>query len=114
MDDAFKALINEFNKYSDERNLGIELVMTYFTDSNDNIGYNDYSSTLSLFTKKNNKYDVFAYDPLYLNIFSPYLLELDEYLPKELMDLYSSEVNKKLVYHDGHYRGLVIIFYIFI
>jgi len=109
MDDAFKALINEFNKYSDERNLDIELVMTYFTDSNDTIGYNDYSSTLSLFTKKNNKYDVFAYDPLYLNIFSPYLLELDEYLPKELMDLYSSEVNKKLVYHDGHYRGLPLM-----
>ena len=111
MDDQFRAIVKEFNRYSDENNLGIELNLIYFTDSNDSIGYVDYSKALSLFEMKSKKYDIFAYDFQYLNIFSPYLLELDDYLPKNLTDLYSSKNNKKLTIYNDHILGFVIISY---
>jgi len=107
LDEAFQVMVDLFNSYSKENSLDVNLKLTYFTYENDGEGYNDYTKTLSLFGKKNknNKYDIFAYDTLYLNVFSPYLLELDEYLPKDFTDLYSSEINRKLTFSDGHIRG---------
>jgi len=111
MDEAFRTLLDEFNKYAEKCNSDIELQMTYFSDVIDTVGYNDYSKTLSLIGKKNNKYDIFAYDVQYLNVYSPYLLELDQYLPKNFTDLFSlSKINKKLIFNDdGHISGIVII-----
>jgi len=109
MDDQFRSIVKEFNRYSNEKNLDIELNLIYFTDSNDTIGYVDYSKALSLFGKRNKKYDIYAYDFQYLNIFSPYLLELEEYLPKNLTDLYSSKNNKKLTTYNGHILGFPIM-----
>ena len=65
-------MIDSFNKYANETNKDIHLELTYFTDVNNFAGYNDYSNTLRLFWKKNNKYDVFAYDANYISEFSPY------------------------------------------
>jgi len=112
MDQAYELLVNGFNEYTNEKNIDLELKLTYFTDSSETVGYNDYSKTLSILGRKNNKFDIFGFDIQYLNIFSPYLLELDKHLPKNFTDLYSSDINKKLTYHDGHIRGLVIIIYI--
>jgi len=98
-------MINSFNKYANETNKDIQLQLTYFTDVSNVVGYNDYSSTLSLLGKKNSKYDIFAYDANYLSAFSPYLMELDNYLPKNFTDLYSSKYNRMLNYYNGHIRG---------
>jgi len=56
MDDVFRLVINEFNRYSKENNLNIDLHMTYFIDQNNTQGYNfnDYEQTLSLFGKRIN------------------------------------------------------------
>ncbi|ORY55562.1 periplasmic binding protein-like II [Neocallimastix californiae] len=107
LDDAFNLIVNDFNKYSNETNLGITLRMTYFIDQNSAQGYNDYSQTLSLFGKKKNKYDIFAYDPFYIKIFSPYLVELENYPQlKEYFDLYNTDDNKKLTELNNHRYGL--------
>jgi len=109
LDDAFNLIVNDFNKYSNETNLGITLRMTYFIDQNSAQGYNDYSQTLSLFGKKKNKYDIFAYDPFYIKIFSPYLVELENYPQlKEYFDLYNTDDNKKLTELNNHRYGLVM------
>jgi len=81
--------------------------LTYYTDSITSISLPEILSSLG---KKNDTYDIILYDTTYLNIVSPYLLELDEYLPKNLTDLYSSKKNKMLTYHNGHIRGLVYVF----
>jgi len=112
LDDAFQLIIEEFNNYANETNLDIQLKMTYFTDENDgDIGYNDYDKTLKLLEKKKNKYDIFAYDPLYLKIFSNYLLDLKKYPDntiKEYLDLYSTKDNIDLTEYNGHRVGFVI------
>jgi len=110
LDDAFNFMINSFNRYANETNKDIQLQLTYFTDVSNVVGYNDYSSTLGLLGKKNSKYDIFAYDANYLSAFSPYLMELDEYLPKNFTDLYSSKNNRMLNYYNGHIRGFLNIF----
>jgi len=104
-------MVESFNKYANETNKNIQLQLTYFTDVNNVAGYNDYISTLRLFGKKNNKYDVFAYDANYIYAFSPYLLELDNYLSKNITDLYSSKNNKLFSYCNNHIRGIVIILF---
>jgi len=111
MDEAFRILLDEFNKYAEQCNSDIELQMTYFSDSIDTVGYNDYSKTLSLIGKKNNRYDIFAYDVQYVKVYSSYLLELDKYLPKNFTDKYSSsKISKKLIYNsDGHISGIPLI-----
>ena len=77
MEGAFSFMVESFNKYANETNKNIQLKLTYFSDVNNVAGYIDYTSTLNLLGKRNNKYDIFAYDANYLSAFSPYLLELD-------------------------------------
>jgi len=108
-------MIKDFNNYSKERGLNINLSLTYFSDLNNTKGYSDYDLTLSLLGKKHHKYDMFLYDMNYLKIYAPYLLELENYLPKKCIDLYSSENNNKLTVYNEHRLGLVKIYiYIFI
>ncbi|OUM64794.1 hypothetical protein PIROE2DRAFT_8336 [Piromyces sp. E2] len=89
MDDIFNTIVDEFNTYANETDLDIQLKVVYYSELDGNKGYNGYDSTLAFISSKNNKYDLFAYDPTYINIFSPYLLDLNGRLPKELIDLYS-------------------------
>eukprot|EP00833_Pecoramyces_ruminatium_P011474 jgi/Orpsp1_1/1185506/evm.model.c7180000094118.1 len=86
--------------------------MTYFTDLNNIQGYNDYYKTLGILKNKYHKYDIFGYDTLYLKIFSPYLLELENYLPDEYLKLFSSDNNIKISVYNNHRYGLPL-FYIF-
>jgi len=104
-------MINCFNKYANETNKDIQLKLTYFTNINNIAGYNDYTSTLGLLEKKSKKYDIFAYDANYLSKFSPYLLELDKYLSKNITNLYSTKNNKLFSFYNGHIRGIVIIIF---
>ncbi|KAL6625951.1 hypothetical protein U3516DRAFT_622772 [Neocallimastix sp. 'constans'] len=99
-------MIKDFNNYSKERGLNINLSLTYFSDLNNTKGYSDYDLTLSLLGKKHHKYDMFLYDMNYLKIYAPYLLELENYLPKKCIDLYSSENNNKLTVYNEHRLGL--------
>ncbi|ORX80036.1 hypothetical protein BCR32DRAFT_245916 [Anaeromyces robustus] len=83
--------------------------MTYFTDQNSTQGYKDVYSTLSLLKKKNNKYDIFAYDANYLKEFAPYLLELEKHLSRQSLEYYSSNDNRKLTEYNGHRYGMPFI-----
>jgi len=106
--DVFKTVVEEFNKHSEKNNLDIELKLTSYTDSIASINLPEILSSLG---DNDDTYDIIVYDTVYLNTISPYLLELDEYLPKNLTDLYSSKKNKMLTYHNDHIRGLPLLIY---
>jgi len=108
-DTLYSTLRDEFNKYSKENNLGIELEMNLFSDQNvtaDNV--NEYGTTIDSYLLKNsNKYDIYCYDPLYTIKFSPHLLNLEMELPKAHMDLYSSGDAKKVGAYNNKWVGIV-------
>jgi len=54
-------------------------------------------------------YDIFAYDPTYIKNFSPYLLDLEDWLSKDYLDQYSSSDSLKLSVYNGHRYGIVYI-----
>ncbi|ORX64985.1 periplasmic binding protein-like II [Anaeromyces robustus] len=111
-DDVFPLMVNGFNAYSKENNLDIDLELTFFSEDNNTQGYIDLYATLNLLKKKTNKYDIFAYDPLYLRSFTPYLIELDEWVDKELLDIYSTkEVLNISVFNNHRYGIPIILFY---
>ncbi|KAG4090699.1 hypothetical protein H8356DRAFT_631111 [Neocallimastix lanati (nom. inval.)] len=51
-------------------------------------------------------YDIFAYDPTYIKNFSPYLLDLEDWLSKDYLDQYSSSDSLKLSVYNGHRYGI--------
>jgi len=107
LNDAFNLIMEDFNKYANETGLDITLEIFRITNIKGEDGYNDYDSALTFMTRKNNKYDLFVYDTNYIKIYSPYLLDLNKHLPKEHLDMYSSENNKKVTIYNDKRVGLV-------
>jgi len=106
----YSSVINDFNsRYAKEHNLDIDLQLHLFTEANSTVGEDFYSSTIStLLNKKTSKYDVFIYDPLFTRRYYPYFVDLKEYLPEELMALYSStEEARQSGFYNGKWVGLV-------
>jgi len=105
----YQSIIDDFNnKYTKENNLDIELNLILYDETNSTYGEQFYSSTVhSLLSKQIGRYDVYIYDPLFTRRYAPYFLDLQEYLPKEHMDMYTStDEAKKSCYFDGKWLGL--------
>jgi len=106
--DIYNTLVNEFNKYSKENKLDIELDMILFSDQNITYELQEYGSTIdSLLLRKSKKHDIYCFDPLYTIKYSPNLLDLGNELPKEHIDLYSSSDAKKVGVYNNKWVGLV-------
>jgi len=106
----YQELIGNFNKkYAKENNLDIELKLVLFDETNSNYGEEFYSTTVySWLNRQTSKYDVYIYDPLFTRRYTPYLLDLQEYLPKEHMAMYTSTSEaKNSCYYDEKWVGLV-------
>ncbi|ORX64984.1 periplasmic binding protein-like II, partial [Anaeromyces robustus] len=108
-DEAFPLMVSRFNDYSLNKGLNITLQMILYTESNSTQGYVGVDATLDLMRRKKNKYDLFAYDPLYLRNFSPYLLELDEWLDQELLDAFSANDVRAITDYNNHRYGIPVI-----
>jgi len=109
--DIYSEVVNDFNnKYAKEHNLDIKLKLHMFTEQNTTFGEDFYSSTIdSILNRKSHKYDVFIYDPLFTRRYSPYFIDLQDYLPKELMSLYTSNADAaKTGYYNGQWIGVPI------
>ena len=110
-DEMFKLLIDQFNQYSKENNLDIELDMMLFSGANTTItSTSEYGSTVdTLLLKKSTKYDVYCYDPVYIKKYAPHLEDLKPRLSKENLELYNIGDALKVSIHDNNWVGLVII-----
>jgi len=107
----YPLMIDDFNnRYVKEKNLDINLKLILFTEENSTFGEDFYSSTVdSILNKKSNKYDVFIYDPLFTRRYSPYFIDLKEYLPEEHMRMYTTNPDAaKAGYYNNQWIGLPI------
>jgi len=111
----YSSIIDEFNKYSVEKNLNITLNLQLYTPMNSTIYTDDYGSVVESFLKKKkeNTYDIFFYNNIYSPRFGKYFYDLKEILPKEHIDMYDPFVLSQSCSYGNKIVGLVNI-YIFI
>jgi len=110
-------MVDMFNKYSKENNLDIDVDLIFFGRTNLSSSITEYENTLeSIFSKKNDKYDLIIMYELNVKEFGDHLLELDDYIPEEYKNYYSKGKSYKTCFNDdGKWISLVNIFiYIFI
>jgi len=99
-----------FNEYSEKNNLNIILNLNLFTPLNSTIQMKDYGTTVeALLSKKTDKYDIFFYENIYISRYANHFINLKGRVSKEIMDLYSSDLNYKLCTIDDRWVGLVNI-----
>ncbi|ORX80973.1 hypothetical protein BCR32DRAFT_268565 [Anaeromyces robustus] len=92
-DQVYIPFINDFNNYSKEHNLNITVNLNLLTRLNTTYSITDFGSMVEvLLKKKTTKYDIFFYDNLYTSKYEPYLLDLNEFVPKELLDQYNDDI----------------------
>ena len=106
----YPIIIDDFNnRYVKEKNLDINLKLHLFTEENTTFGEDFYSSTVTqLLNRKKDKYDVFLYDPLFTRRYSPYFVNLEDYLPEEHIAMYTSSPEAvKSGYYNNKWIGLV-------
>jgi len=109
--DAFTELysrfIKEFNEYSIKENLDIHLEMTLFSIVNTTEFMRDYPATIDyILNRKNKKYDLFVFDPIYTKKYSPFLTVIDDWLP-EYIEWYSEGASEQTSKYKGHWYSLV-------
>eukprot|EP00833_Pecoramyces_ruminatium_P017622 jgi/Orpsp1_1/1191654/evm.model.d7180000087585.1 len=103
----YPTVINEFNKYSKLNNLDIKLQFVLFSEKNTSIGRDQYDSTIDLYLKKKTKkFDLYIFDPIYTKRYSSHFIDLNKWLPKEHLDLYSSGEAKKICVYNNKWVGL--------
>lgn len=77
--------------------MDINLNLNYFTISNstDNNTNNNCASLLNLFLmRKSNKYDLYFFGNELTSSLADYFVDLKMYMPKDLLDMYSSTKTK--------------------
>jgi len=110
--ELFGPIIEDFNRYSQKNNLKIHVNLDLYTEKNSTFVVSDYESLIdTLIKKKNNKYELYFYDNIYSSKFGRYLLNLEDFLPKEHIDMYKPGIASQSCVYKKKWVGLVIIFY---
>lgn len=109
----YKSYVNMFNEYSEHMNLNIKVNLILMTKSNSTESFlNNGAMFESLLKKKNNKYDIFFYDGTFSQDYGPYLLNLNELLPKIHIDMYNKKILSQISMYKDKIVGLVSFFFI--
>jgi len=99
--DLYSLITREFNQYAVENEIDIYLNFTLFSIENSTNGWDSYDSSMDLLlSKKSTKYDVIIYDPVYTRRYSPYFVDLTDYLSPLHLKKYSSDSEKLGKYND--------------
>ncbi|ORX85084.1 periplasmic binding protein-like II [Anaeromyces robustus] len=99
---VFSDMVNDFNKYSKDNDLNININLNSITRANFTHAVEDYESLLDyLFKKKSNKYDLILFDSIYKLRFGPHLLNLKDRLPEEHVKMYMEGIaNQTCIYNN--------------
>ncbi|OUM58224.1 hypothetical protein PIROE2DRAFT_16567 [Piromyces sp. E2] len=94
-------LTEDFNKYSKENELDLELNMFLFSAKNMTVGSDNYESTIDvLLKKKSTEYALYVYDPLHTRRYAPHFVDLKEMLGEEYINTFSYDAYQTSVYED--------------
>ncbi|ORX89675.1 periplasmic binding protein-like II, partial [Neocallimastix californiae] len=98
-------VIEKFNKYSNENDLGINIELNVFTEKNFTGSIFNYGDVIeSILKKSKTKYDLYFYDNTYGSRYGNYFLDLKEYLSEDLIKLY----DKKIISDTCIYKNKLI------
>eukprot|EP00833_Pecoramyces_ruminatium_P002588 jgi/Orpsp1_1/1176620/evm.model.c7180000058342.1 len=106
-ENSFSSLIDQFNKHSKENNLDIEVKIELFTPANYSAEISDYGALIdSILRKKNKKFDLIFYDHAYTTRYGPYLLNLENRLPKDHIKMYESGIGSYICRFSDNWVSL--------
>ncbi|ORX80267.1 periplasmic binding protein-like II [Anaeromyces robustus] len=106
-DSTYTPMAKRFNEYAKEHNMDIEVEVELFLRSNSSLFVDDYGSQIEhLLKKRSTKYDLFFYDVIYTPRYSPYFVDLRDYLPEEHIANYSLGISSESCTHNGKWVGL--------
>jgi len=101
-----------FNEYAQKNNIDIRMIPTVYTPENSTSNVNDFwSSVYTILENKSTKYDIIFYDVIYSPRYSPFLLDLNDWLPEKHLDLYSGKAATEVGKFKGKWVGLVSVNY---
>jgi len=107
--ESYTPMAKIWNDYAKENGIDIELLVTTYSVANSSLNVDNFGMSMEyLLKKETKKYDIFFYDTMYSRRYSPYFLDLKEYLPKEHMKLYSNGIAPQICTYDGKWVGLPI------
>ncbi|ORX83696.1 periplasmic binding protein-like II, partial [Anaeromyces robustus] len=107
--DIYHAVADDFELHKKELGLeNVKLDMTVFSSENITFDIADYESVIdSLLAKNTKKYDIFTYDPLYIEKYSENFMDVKDLVPKEHLELYShGDAKKTCVNSKNEWIGL--------
>ena len=106
----YTSLIDKFNKYSKDNDLDIEVQFVYLSSVNVTGYYKDYDSFLeALFKKKDDRYDIYFYEPTNNFNYDKYMLNLNELISEEKLNMFDPSIIQNTCTENGKLIGLVII-----
>ncbi len=103
--EIFSQLVSEFNEYSEKNNLDITLSLIFNGNENSIVNYNDLLKDILL--KRSPKFDLFFYDPKYSAKFAEHLKDLYEYLPRDVVNNFDSDILSNTCVYNNQLIGLV-------
>ncbi|ORX81963.1 periplasmic binding protein-like II [Anaeromyces robustus] len=94
--------INEFNRYSKEQNLDIDVKLIIVSPSNSTTLIDDYGSTIDiLLQKKSEKYDIIFFDSIYIHKFGSHFIDLSEWIPEKHINKFNEKDINQTCYHNN-------------
>ena len=106
--------MNEFNRYSKEQALNIEIRLNTLSDTNSSLSVADNIALINqLYVKKTIKYDIVFYYNLDLQNFDKYFIDLYQWLDREHIDLYDPQILSLTCVKNNKLVGLVRFFFFF-
>jgi ABC-type glycerol-3-phosphate transport system substrate-binding protein len=106
-DDLFERMANQFNDYSLENNLNITLKINAYSISNTTNFVNQFGKTIDeLLQHKSKEYDIYFYDVIYSKRYSSHFLDLNSWIPRNHLDMYTKGVALETCKYNGKWVGL--------
>jgi len=107
----YSMIVNDFNEYSKINNLNVTLDLTLILPSNSTSNTDDYCSVIDVFLeKKSDKYDIIFYNNVYTSRFEPLFLDLNEWLPKDFINMFENIERSESYSYNNKLIGIVIIY----
>jgi len=108
-------LIEDFNRYSKVNDLDINIDFNLLTSNNISFSMINYELMVEkILINNSRRYDIIFFDNIYTKKYEPYLSNLNEFLSKDIMDLYLTGIASKTCIYNDRWIAIVKLFYYFI
>jgi len=110
----YTQIVREFNNYTKNNNLDINLKLTILSDSNSTSYVNDYGNLITfLLKKKSTKYDIYFYYDSFIKEYKQHFTNLYKYLDEDFFNKFPPELILKTKRSNNDLTGIVIYIYIY-